>query len=107
VENLMKRPTESQEASRASTGCTDERFAKQYPTLLEYMTTESWEDGGKREPSSLSVRIEGGEFLVSLNDKANKASVYTTAGSIQEALKLMEGALVSGKAPWRVWKGKK
>lgn len=88
--------------------CPDEQWVKRYPTIVEYLTTVEWEDGGKREPSALTINVGEGSFLLALNDKECQRTLYTQAESLSEGLKLMEAVLVAGKAPWRPWKqGKK
>jgi hypothetical protein len=104
---IVKKPTKEESESAAEVGCTDPSWVQKYPTLLEYLTSAVWDDKSPREVSTLSIRIEGGQFQLGLNDKAMKRSVYTTASTLTEALKLLEGCLAHGKEPWRSWKGKK
>lgn len=107
VESPMKRPSEAQ-AARAAAGClADEAFAKKYPSLTEYLTTTAWEDGAKREPSTLSLKSEAGVWNLGVNDKALERTLWTTAPTLADALRLAEKALAEGVDAWRPWKGKK
>lgn len=100
----MKRPTPAQETSARETGCPDATFAGKYPTLVAYLTDDAWEDGKARETSAISFTIKDGVFQLAINDKALKQSLYTTAATMTEALKLAEGALRDGTGQWRSWK---
>lgn len=104
----MKKPDKSQVAAAAATGCPDATFSKQYPTITQFLSDVAWDDGTKREPSSLGVTVRDGLVQLAMNDKDAKQSMYTSAGSLTEALKLMEKALAGGLDAWRPWNaGKK
>lgn len=104
----MKKPDTEERANRSATGCTDAKFQGKYPTIVEYLISAAWEDGSPRELSALSISCRDGCVALAMNDKELKQSLYTLAGTLEEALKLMEGALVSGAGEWRSWKaGKK
>jgi len=95
-------------AKSSSTIPESEKWLVKFPTVCEYLSTTSWEDGTPREASALSVSVQDGCILIALNDKDLKQSLYTSAESLLEALKLMEGALSSNVGQWRPWKaGKK
>lgn len=100
----MKRPDDSQVKAAGATGCPDELWGKKYPKIVEYMVTVAWEGGGTRQASSVAVTVADGLVQVALNDKELKQSFYTQAGSVGEALALLEKALVSGVDGWRSWK---
>lgn len=88
--------------------CSDDVFQRKYPTIVSYLMDEKYDDGSVREPSALSISVRDGLISLALNDKDVKASLYTQASTLNEALKLMEGVLADGSAPWRPWKaGKK
>lgn len=105
----MKKPDMKVAGGTASAGsCSDESLNKRCPTIIMYLTDDKWEDGTSREVSQLSLSVRDGSIALALNDKDLKQSLYTQAESLTEALKLMEGALASGKGEWRPWKaGKK
>ena len=107
VEIILKKPDPAERKRIAVEGLADDLFVKKLPSIMEYLVTEQWDDGSPREASALSVTIKDGLIQVALNDKAMKQSLYTSAATLQDALKLMEGCLRDGKAPWRVWKAGK
>jgi len=103
-ENPMKRPALPGKSNREKWVCPDKEFQKLYPTITQYLCDGFWEDGKPREPSSLSVRMDGAETHVSLSDHALQCSFYTAAGTLTEGLSLMEEALAAGRGTWRPWK---
>jgi len=105
---IVRKPVDLNGSPSTSSGaCPDEGWKKKYPTIVEYLTCGEWEEGGKRELSNLTVSIGDGCFLLALNDKECHRSLYTQAESLTEGLRLMEGVLAGGKAPWRAWKNVK
>jgi hypothetical protein len=104
---IMKKP--ESEATRTPGGVTpfDDVWLGTYPTIGEYLSTDSWDDGSVREPSSLSISLRDGQTLLALNDKSMRRSIYTQADTLEDALGLLEAALAGGKCTWRPWGGKK
>ena len=100
----MKKPDGQQQDAARSTGCPDEALMKKYPRIVEYLTTTQWEDGSSRQTSSVAITINDGMIQVALNDKELKQSMYSSAGSMTEALGLMEKALAANVDGWRAWK---
>lgn len=104
----MKRPdTKTAGANASGIQSIDDKWMKRYPTILQFLCDDKYDDGGAREVSALSVSIREGDILLALNDKDLKQSVYTQAHSFEEGMKLMEEALRDGKAQWRPWKAGK
>jgi len=104
----MKRPDTAAATSTATTNpLENEKWIGKFASVSEYLATTKWDDGTPREPSALSFTVADGGCLVALNDKDLKQSIYTSADTFERALKLMEEALVSGKAVWRPWKAGK
>lgn len=105
---LVKRPEiQSAKGTGKHPANGEDAFVKKHPTIITYMTDDVYEDGGARELSALSISIREGDVLIALNDKDLKQSMYTQAHTLQDALKLMEGALSEGNAQWRPWKAGK
>jgi len=99
----MKRREAVAPGTTAIAGVTDAKWAKQYPTLWEYMTTLNYEDGGAREVSKLSIFVENGVMKAALNDPTPRASVYVAGDTVDAALKALELALASPACEWRAW----
>lgn len=103
----MKKPDKAAGASVNAPDAIDAGFRKKYPTLLAYLSDETWDDGTDRETSTITIRVDGGLLQVSVNDRALRQSVYCTSQGLHEALGLLEEALVKGTVTWRPWSGGK
>ena len=104
---VMKKPTPRQEEAIAAGEFADEGFAKKYPHLTEYLVTDKWENGEEREPSTFTVSHSAHGVQVAVNDKDQRQSLYSTAGTLTEALKLADKAIGDGIDAWRQWGGGK
>jgi len=103
----VKKPT-PKEADRVAAGSlSDESFAKRHPCLTEMMVTDVWDDGTDRERTTFTVSHTEHGVQVAVNDKDQRKSLYSTAGTLQEALKLAEKAIADGVDAWREWGGGK
>lgn len=103
----MKKPTATQKEAVKAGGIADKAFERTYPSLCEYLVTEKWDDGTARQPSAISLTIDGGHVNIALNDKALKQSLYCVAPTLAEGLQLLEQVLKDGTGNWRAWKAGK
>jgi len=78
----------------------DAPFGK-YPTLLEWLVTEQWEDGSERKTSTILVFGEEGRVKVRLADRETDKVLWVTAESVRKALASLEADLVGGTGEWR------
>jgi len=81
---------------------TDDIVARR-PTLNQLMTDCQWEDGALRDPCNVKIRLGDEQATVILSDDENRASIVTTAGTVAEALDLLEEALAANKVRWKPW----
>lgn len=103
----MKRPNDVTPEGVPQAVASDEKFLRKYPEITAYLSDTSWEDGAAREPSALSVFIEGGMFKVAMNDKDLRRSLYISGVTFEAAMASLETALGKSQADWRSWvKGK-
>ena len=100
----MKKPDAKAKAAIKKDGFSDLDFRKRYPKLTEYLITSRWEDGSARELSSIAISVHDGLVQVAVNDKELKQSLYSTAGTLPEALQLAEDAIKDDLGAWRPWK---
>jgi hypothetical protein len=103
----MKRPKASPASKGKTVVTSDAEFLKRYPVLTQWMTDGKWDDGKPREVSTLSVNLKEGVVNLGLSDHEAQASLYTTAGTLQEALEQLEAALRDETGAWRPWKAGK
>lgn len=73
----------------------------QCPTLVAYLTDSAWDDGSKRETSTLTVFAEHGRIKLCLNDRENGRSAWVSGRTLEDALAGLEADLAGGEADWR------
>lgn len=73
------------------------------PLVSQLLTDAWWDDGTAREVCTMTVRVGIDTTQINVNDAANEQSITTTAGSLMEALELLEDALAAGRNLWRKW----
>jgi len=103
----MKRPSESKKPAKGKYLCADTEFAMRYPAIAAHLCDGWWDDGKPRECGSMTVRMGPDTVNLALTEPSAKASCYTTAGSLIEALELLNKALVEEAAVFRPWKSGK
>lgn len=72
-----------------------------FPTLLEWIVTEQWEDGSERKTSTLMIFGEEGRIKLRLADRETEKVLWVTAESVKKALASLEADLVGGTGEWR------
>jgi hypothetical protein len=90
-------------ASGAQASC---KTLEGFPTVWEYLTATTFDDGSARETATVSVFVEEGLVKVALNDRAERRSAYVTGSDLRAALKALEGILGAGEVDWRLWSNK-
>lgn len=107
-EEVMKRPESPKEDAQATGLVNDEKFVKGYPKVHEFLTCTRWDDGGLRQPGTMTLFIESGVWKACLNDRENEMSMYATGETTAGCLKALEARLAGEQpADWRNWKKKK
>lgn len=71
------------------------------PTLARFMLDVQWDDGERRIPSILQIRMANGMWEVSLQDRNWAKILILQVETWTEAVPALEAALASGKAPWQ------
>jgi hypothetical protein len=103
----MKKPVKHVDVSAGRTPMPDEEFAHAYPYLTEHLCNEKYDDGSKRQRSSVTLFCEDGSVKLSLNDRTESRSLYVSSDTLQGALALLESACCADAPPWRAWPGKR
>jgi len=103
----MMRKAVAEQAAADDVSMPDKSFEKRFPNVSMYLADPLWDDGTPRERSSLAISVDDGQVRIALNDKDGRQSAYTNAGSVEDALKLLEAGLVKGLVSWRPWDRKR
>lgn len=81
--------------------CMDEGVLKRYPTLVEYLGQDTWEDGTAREVSTVLAVMECGLFKGCLIDKEGERTLWVTAPTPEKLWMALESALSGPRPDWR------
>lgn len=103
--SFLKKVKVEEQAVAAARSKEWSRWKQDHPALAEYMETEVWEDGAPRLTSTLLLFLDQGAVKACLNDRETERTLWVTAGSIEEAIDVLEASLAGGTAEWRTkWK---
>jgi len=86
--------------------CSDKKFLADYPTLAQGMCDPWGSDAKPRALWTISVKMDGLSVQLTISDKSIKASAYTSAPSLAQALKLANAAAEQDTLTWRKWTAK-
>lgn len=103
----LKKPDPIEQAVRFFSGARTGDDWVLYPSLMEYLTEERYEDGSPRRTSTITVFAQDGQIKGSLNDRDTDRVAFATAASIEELLGVFEAKLASSSIEWRQPQGKR
>lgn len=106
VFNVMKRFAEEKKGLREPDKALvqDQGFADRFPHLWAWWTATQIGEAFEREPCRLSLSIETGFVVASLNDDALECSLSANGSTVWGALGALNDLIVIPDAPWRHWK---
>jgi len=80
----------------------DERFAKAYPRLHEWLTAARFEEGDEvREAPTVTLWASQGQWRGGLKDREEHLVLWLVGDTVQELLKLAESFCQDEAGPWR------
>jgi len=81
----------------------DDKLQKAYPALHEWMTSARFDDSEEnREAPTLTLWAQGGQWRLSLRDRAEHLVMWLVGDTVLEVLKLAESFCQDEEGPWRV-----
>jgi hypothetical protein len=81
----------------------DDKLLKAYPLLHEWLTTARFEGSDEtREAPTLTLWAQGGQWRLSLRDRAEHLVMWLVGDTVLEVLKLAESFCQDETGPWRV-----
>jgi hypothetical protein len=81
----------------------DEKLSKLFPLLHDWMTAAKFEsDDETREAPTLTMWAQGGQWRLSLRDRAEHLVMWLVGDTVLEVLKLAESFCQDEQGPWRV-----
>lgn len=75
-----------------------------YPTLMEYLAEDRYEDGSPRRTATLLIFFDQGEWKGCLNDRDTDRVAFVTATCPTAILVVLEDKLASSSIEWRAAK---
>lgn len=101
VVKYLKRGTEGKKDVNRVVAAADPEFAEKWPAISEYMTSLKYEDGKKRQPSTLTVFAEDSQFKLVLNERDSGQMLWASSDGFLSCLDALEGLLEGDEPPWR------
>jgi len=96
----MKRES-ADTALSVSQGAVDEVLRGWLPSVHEWLTELSWEDGKTRRASTLLLMTENGRWKAFFHDRDAKRGFWVTGSAYEDLMETLEKTLSSGSAEWR------
>lgn len=88
-------------AGAKSGEASDPDVSKWAPTVVEFLTRETWEDGQPRRTGTVMVLCEDGVFKAWVHDRDGACSCWLSAGSLLDLVDALESVLANGDGNWR------
>jgi hypothetical protein len=99
----MKRRAKSEQRQKGVYTQHQEDFFKKFPEITQVLWDCWYEDGQARELGKLTIGLVPDGVNLAITDPGERMSAFCTAGTLKDALKLLEDALAGNGDPWRPW----
>lgn len=97
----MRRDPDQKPSASSDAVCDLSVSAADIQSVVEYITTDTWEDGSSRETSTVTAFSDDGVVKLCLNDRDRERTCWVSGRTLLEALIRLEEALRSGVVDWR------
>jgi hypothetical protein len=77
-------------------------LSKQVPSLIEFLSQSTWEDGTSRQTGTLTVMVHDGVLKAAVNDRESSSSAFVSGKSFTSLLKAVDKGLAEGSLDFRV-----
>jgi hypothetical protein len=84
----------------------DPEFPTRWPALFAWMTFDFLPNGYQKQPSTVQVKVDNGDFRVTLQDQATEQALTALSATLEGCWDALERALVDPNAKWQVWQSK-
>lgn len=86
---------------------TDGAVSELFPTLVEFLTQQTWAPEEKRKTGTIMILAEHGVWKCWINDRDGKRSAWVSGGLVMDLLNSVERGLADDSLTWREDVGKK
>jgi len=97
----IKKPTGGSGASRPGRAVATDDVAALFPTIVEFLTLDVYDDGSGRRTATLLLFCEEGLWKLCLSDRDLSRTGWSAGPTIEGALSSMEAALAADAMEWR------
>lgn len=97
----IKKRQSALEPSAAPVALAKTLFAKSCPTLFEFLSAESYEDGTSRQLPTITVFVSPSGFQACLNDRDQSQACFVTSGTLEGLWAALEKGLADDTLAWR------
>lgn len=98
----LKKPQGNKLSGRQSVDMTlTGRLLEHYPTLLEFLTQSTWEDGSSRPPGTLLLFTDGCMWKICLKDKTGPRVCFASSTELDLLFLTVEEGLKDDSLDWR------
>jgi len=97
----LRRPNPGEQFKKDDAPFVDHDFEARYPTITEYLTAVTWDDGKPRVTSTILIFMDGRALKVCLNDRDNNRSVFISDPTFTGAMDRLEQGLAENSLEWR------
>jgi len=101
VASFLRKASDDSKARVAASSDRDSAFRARFPALTEWLSADTYPEGGARETSTLLFFVEGGQWKGCLNDRDQKRGLWSSGASLDDVLEAIEACLQSGGGEWR------
>lgn len=78
-----------------------DEFVDRFPSLVEFLSAEKYEDGSAREPGTLLLVWQDGRWRAWLNDRGVGDAAWLSSHGLSSLLASVEAGLAEGSLEWR------
>jgi hypothetical protein len=101
VVNWMKKPVVAASGPVSAVDHLDSTFRTKMPSLHEFLTQETWEDGSRRETGTFFMFSSGLAWKAMLKCRASKRVAFVSGASLAELLSSLDAGLAADTLDWR------
>lgn len=102
MSRFKSKPERQSEKSATPVLVLTESVVSLYPTLIEYMTVDAYDDGAARETTTLTIFAEEGGLKACVKDREGDRVAFVTGDSFEAILGAVERGLADDSLDWRV-----